>query len=83
MDKDDVVHIHSGILVISEIPFAATWICRLAYNEIREKQIRYHLYVECVLIYKTDLLTENRVRRMGGGINWECGINRCTLPYTK
>ena len=37
MDKDDVVHIHSGILVISEIPFAATWICRLAYSEIREK----------------------------------------------
>ena len=19
----------------------------------------------------------------GGGINWECGINRCTLPYKK
>ena len=36
---------------------------------------------------ETDLLTLKQTysyqRGRGGGIRWEYGLNRCTLPYTK
>ena len=39
------------------------------------------------LIYRADRLTDTENKHTkgeaGGGINWEYGINRCTLPYIK
>ena len=53
MDKDDVVHIHNGILAIKKneiMPFAATWMQLeiLVRSEVSQGKtnIIYHLYVE-------------------------------------
>ena len=62
MDKDDVVHIHNGILLSHKknkiMPFAATWaeLETLVLSEVIRKRttntISYHLYLESNIWYK-------------------------------
>ena len=75
------------------MPFVATWIELriLILSEIRQRKpntIWYHLYVESEFSHKrTYLRSRNRLterascswRRDGGGMDWECEINRCQL----
>ena len=53
MDKEDMIHVCSGILLSSKkneiVPFAATWMdleSVILSTSDRERQILYHLYVE-------------------------------------
>ena len=73
MDKENMVHIHSGILLGHKkdeiIPFAITWmdLHLIMLSEVRQRKtntIWYHLYVESKIWYKWTY-PQNRNRLMG------------------